>query len=893
MPVAHGAVEIWAVTLMHATTTVIITLWLLSLIKRGYLIFYRTPIDIPVLIFFSLSFLSIFYSVYPYSSRIELYKLINYALIFYFVINIMREKKKFNLLIWIIAVFGSIYALVGLVLVEGSIIGFRIFSRDNYISFTFVNHNHFAGYVGMVTWLCVGLALSYKGIRRYFLICLGICNAIAVLFSMSRGGILALLSGIFFMLMSLAFFRGRIRNILILGSFSVMILIVLMGLGGYEIVSERIGTITSPDPIISGKSRLAIWSGTLNMIRDNLWFGTGLGTFAYVYPRYQTDTALGFIRHAHNDYLEIISEIGVIGAFPLLLSAAILFVYGLKKLFNQTDKALQVIGIGALSACFSIMVHEVTDFNLHVPSNATLFAVCAAIAFVSATHGKSDKAFLQLHIKLSDEKRLLSFIAVVIICSVTLVMVLLPYIGNIYLLKAREHKANKNYNLANKYLEKAIFFDSGNVDHLVETGDIMVNRSHIILEPEKKKTFLLTSLKYYDKALNASPVRSYIYIKKALIQLQLDLFNESETSFKKAIYYFPNWSMTYYNLGSFYIRKGELSKALNEYGIFISLQRQDKNFIQYLEMALNEIWEVSKDYNELRKIIPKDYISRMFFAQYLSAKGYSTDSAKEREFALSLKPTIEDLEDSFSRKQTIDNALAHLREIYLKGEFRKALDVGKKYHMQFGDDIQLLIQIARIYEKLGDYDKAIYVYHQIILTTKDTKDEPYIYQKLKKKKFSPVWPYVNIANLYSKSNRYQEAIDTLREGLKLWPDDNHLKTKLHLEMAQDYSRQGKYNEAIATYRQLIKDGYKPSWIYTNIANFYSKSNRYQEAIDILRQGLSQWPDNIALYYRLGKEYKNNRKHQKAHDQWNKCLEISPEYIPCKRALEKSDKLELS
>ena len=111
MPLAHGTVEVWSVTVFHAVSVLIAALWMISMVKDGHISFYRTPLDLPVLMFVSLAFISVFYSVYPYASRIELYKIINYIFIFYFVINTMRRKEDMLSLVWLVALLGSVLHL--------------------------------------------------------------------------------------------------------------------------------------------------------------------------------------------------------------------------------------------------------------------------------------------------------------------------------------------------------------------------------------------------------------------------------------------------------------------------------------------------------------------------------------------------------------------------------------------------------------------------------------------------------------------------------------------------------------------------------------------------------------------------------------------------------------
>jgi len=215
-PVAYGAVEIWSVTVVHVVVIVVATLFVIQMVAKGNITLYRTPVDLLVLLFLILVVFSVFLSVYTYASRIALYKILSYIVIFYLVINIIMTQKQLNVLLWAIVLFGSLFATAALTMLGGEFLGFKVFTTDNYITLTFVNRNHFAGYLEMVVWLCLGLALVNKGAKKILLLCLAVYIAVAIFFSLSRGGILGFLAGSFFISVVFAFCYGKKKNLLVI-----------------------------------------------------------------------------------------------------------------------------------------------------------------------------------------------------------------------------------------------------------------------------------------------------------------------------------------------------------------------------------------------------------------------------------------------------------------------------------------------------------------------------------------------------------------------------------------------------------------------------------------------------------------------------------------------------
>ncbi|MER3446450.1 MAG: hypothetical protein C4291_06175 [Candidatus Dadabacteria bacterium] len=256
---------------------------------------------------------------------------------------------------------------------------------------TFLNRNHFAGFLEMSLPLVLGYALFLgrrHGRHRSFfknlvssdrfqkqillLFLLGI-SLLALFLSQSRMGIFsALLSLLFFYLTYHSFKRDRTEKAMMI--LFVLAVALIYGLWiGLHSVFERFLQIESDAP-----GRTLVWKDSLATIRDFPIFGTGLGTFGYVYPLYKRymEQALVYI-HAHNDYLQLIVETGLLGFLSILIVLC-LFIFSLLKTLGQLShegKHLRFfLSLGTLSGIVSLLIHSLADFNLHVPSNALYFA---------------------------------------------------------------------------------------------------------------------------------------------------------------------------------------------------------------------------------------------------------------------------------------------------------------------------------------------------------------------------------------------------------------------------------------------------------------------------------------------------------------------------------------
>lgn len=246
----------------------------------------------------------------------------------------------------------------------------------------YVNRNHFAGYLVMASALAVGLALEalarLRGAwsrRRQGFLALGeaegpafaraaavVMVVVAGLFaSHSRGGAVAFAFAV--LVMSLAA-PGRRRT-----AFVVLLLVGVgvawIGLGGLLQAFETRG--------IRG-SRLDLWKDMLPLVPHFPIFGVGWNAFATAYPWYQTIWKTEWIGEAHNDYLQVLFDGGLVG---LALVAGLLFHVYRGALAGARRSPAE---LGLLGAIAGFSFHELVDFNGQIPANAATFVALAALA---------------------------------------------------------------------------------------------------------------------------------------------------------------------------------------------------------------------------------------------------------------------------------------------------------------------------------------------------------------------------------------------------------------------------------------------------------------------------------------------------------------------------------
>jgi O-antigen ligase len=314
-------------------------------------------------------------SVYPFATEMDFSRLLLYGMVFSAAAFGTRERDSARRIIRALAVFGFGLALFGIVqhaAGNGKIYWLRELTHGGSPFGPFVNRNHFAGFVGMIIPLSLGIALGSKRTERKMMFgFFAVVMALGLFFSLSRGGIISFFAGLL-VFSFVSFTRGRSKKKLIPVFLFVLVLAVyLLSLGVSPIIERFAGTE------VSGEQRLVAWQGTLSAIRDFSLFGSGLGTFQHLFKVYQPDGLALYWDHAHNDYLELLLEAGIIGT--LLAAAFFLFLFRIIVRVEWRGRDIY-LGAGFLASITTMALHSIVDFNLHIPSNAILFSLILGLA---------------------------------------------------------------------------------------------------------------------------------------------------------------------------------------------------------------------------------------------------------------------------------------------------------------------------------------------------------------------------------------------------------------------------------------------------------------------------------------------------------------------------------
>lgn len=407
-PLPYGAVEAWSTALWEVWVFVTALLWAALAVRDGELRLAKNPLLLPLTAIICVAVVQILplgsgdrttISYDAYLSAQAAIKWLASALFFAMFATFVDTDERRNAAARVILGMCILIALIG---VGQNFIGRALWQRGTFGPF--VNRNHFAGFLEMGAGLA-SAAILLRGGRIEAIVlrgCALLVMCAGLVLSASRGGILAL--GAAFVFLALVAFTGRsgkkedspawkgfarAGGVIGLGASAMIIAVLLVG-------SERLAANfaqaqdTQTAEILNNErfSRRDIWGATWRMVMDHPVMGVGLGAYQVAYTRYDPSSGTQRVEQAHNDYLQILADAGILGGAIAIAFIVLLFVRGLQATATG-DRQRRALRAGALTGCFALVVHSFVDFNLQITANAQMFLALAALATPEREKGET------------------------------------------------------------------------------------------------------------------------------------------------------------------------------------------------------------------------------------------------------------------------------------------------------------------------------------------------------------------------------------------------------------------------------------------------------------------------------------------------------------------------
>jgi O-antigen ligase len=295
---------------------------------------------------------------------------------------LFRTADDWRAFVWFIMFFGFLVAIFGILqhlTFNGKLYWFREMRFGGIPFGPYVNRNHFAGFAELVIPIAlVPLVLGkVRRERRFAVAVFALLPIVALFLSASRGGIVSFVAEMGILALLLVLRRSGGRHVLAGGVVLLLAFLLVSWLGVRQIL-ERFSSMQSLE--VSVGKRAAMRHDSWRIFRDHPWTGTGLGTLPIVFPAYESLYDGKIVNHAHNDYLEMLADTGLMGALCCAWFLGVLFFYSLRQLLLVDKSFAAALHLSGLVACCGFLVHSLVDFNLHMPANALLFFLMTCLA---------------------------------------------------------------------------------------------------------------------------------------------------------------------------------------------------------------------------------------------------------------------------------------------------------------------------------------------------------------------------------------------------------------------------------------------------------------------------------------------------------------------------------
>ena len=386
-PLAFGAVEPWSIFIVETGAVLLTGVWFAKQWLEEEITILWNPLYVPMLVFGALIALQLILrrTAYPHDSIMEAMLYCAYGLLCFLVTQSLLRASEARKIAVILGVYGAAVAAISLVqgiAPNGKLYWVRQPLMGGWIYGPYVNHNHYAGLMELLVPIPLVISVSHLAHEKTR-IAAGIAAAVMVgtiFLSGSRGGMLAIALEITALGIVLSRQKKYVQIALGATAFAAVLVSLLIWLGGKDLTTRVTSISTEARTEISGGTRLNIDRDAMKMFVRRPVMGWGLGTFPTVYPKFRTFYTNFFVNEAHNDYLQLLTEMGVLGFLTMIWFFFIIIRQIRRKGHKWSSDVSGAVTLACSLGVLGIVVHSFVDFNLQIPGNAALFySFCAII----------------------------------------------------------------------------------------------------------------------------------------------------------------------------------------------------------------------------------------------------------------------------------------------------------------------------------------------------------------------------------------------------------------------------------------------------------------------------------------------------------------------------------
>ncbi len=627
-------------------------IYLIGFLREENKIYKKNKVPFPLVLLILIAVFSFVKNGFLLSSLHDFTIFLAYFILYFLIIKNIKNQYQFKSFIQIFFLTSFIIAL------------YTILHYYNFISYL-QEYDRVASLIGQKNWISNYLALIFplmfcfyllekiKKKKIIYFISLSLLYA-ALIICQSRGIWISISLTLFFgifLIFKFNFFNLFKENkkwlILLLIAFVIITLIYSvdnpLNKSAFTVSQRVVSTFDEKDSSIN--TRILMWRVTGLMIKDKPFLGGGIGSFKINYLDYQARFLKEHpeynkywinAKEAHNEYLQIGAEIGLIGLGIILIMILYLYKLFISFLKKEIDNKRKLICWGLLLGITSFLIHSLFTFPLHVPALGSAFFIILGLGVVYIkSYGFSEEKYLMEKYKeknknnlMNGEKKSLKSSRLPLLYTILILLVMLllindivvgPYLAEIYAYQGEKYFEDDNY------IESAIKYQSASkLDTF--NGRVLYNLGvnyYILNFYRDAVRKLKESKKYYnDKNL---------YGSLGLCYKKMGDYQQAEEEFKYAIYLDVRFTQAYSDLGLLYFEKGNFDGAIEQWkkileiepsfrekyiiltnlGMVYKMKEMPDKALEYFVQALQLVPEGNPIIEEIEKAIYDIYKSKL------------------------------------------------------------------------------------------------------------------------------------------------------------------------------------------------------------------------------------------------------------------------------------------
>jgi len=437
-PLAYGAVEPWSLMIMEAAAFGALFSCLAGsardnsfyaapgitplLLLLGYILFQLMPLPAGLVRILSPATFSLYeetagvlaqqawipLTIHPKATLAEFFRISAYVSFYVVTVQLLAGKELLRKTVAVVIVLASLMAIAAIlqkvISPDTTVFWFRKMPVNATPTGTYVYHNAYAGYMEMIVPVILGLFFYYRpevpyrqSLRARLIeifnqhrtnihVLLGFAAILittSIFVSLSRGGIISLALAVVFLLV-VSFNKRKKRGSTRLTLFIITLTLLAVGWFGWDTIFARFEEMRNVEGELEN-DRFLLWQDSTNAIQDFSLTGTGFGTFLDIYPRYRTLPGRTIVDHAHNDYIELLTDGGFVAMALVTWFLVFFLLHSYTAYGRRRDSYAIHLYTGCLSGMVALLFHSLVDFNFHIGANGLYFFFLAGLG-VSAAH---------------------------------------------------------------------------------------------------------------------------------------------------------------------------------------------------------------------------------------------------------------------------------------------------------------------------------------------------------------------------------------------------------------------------------------------------------------------------------------------------------------------------